>query len=362
MSKTMIKVTEHEKDKVLVKLNGVSVIPEFKELSGRRVPDDSKKPFVIEEHDKYKIGKFKVQVELTGTQKLNLFDEKESGDGKVTLYLSVFDKFQKEVGLKLENNDKLDILITDLNLSEKGYHSAVCLFIQKTDRFQRMPYQYSWSRKISEKDIGKSIISTFVKFQRPQIKNPDGTYSSSDSVPYFDVQTFNNGTEYANLKSLISLHYKTAKGIFGEEDERFKNKEGEYVTYFPSLMATNRVLKQLKGLEKYMDRSFIADMILEKNEKYYNGQLFSLSFTKKEKEEKESNEEDKTSTPDFPEIPKTEDELNTTSTDSDCESENSESSSNPMDFPDITNEAETEEDAEISENDEPMPDFSGLGM
>lgn len=365
---TMIQVTKYEKDKVLVKLNGVSVVPEFKELNGRRVPDDSKKPFTVVEHGKYGIGKFKVQAELTGTQKLTLFDQKEKPDGKITIYLSVFDKFQKEAGLKLENNDKVDILISDLAVSEKGYYSAVCMYLQKTDRYVKMPYQYAWAKKISEKDIGRSIITANVKFQRPEVKNEDGSYSKSDSEPYFNVQTFSNGTEYANVKSLVSLHYKTATKVFGENDERVQNKTGQYVTYFPSLMATNRVLKQLKGLgEKYMDRSFIADMMLEKNDKYYNGQMFSLAFTKKAKSEDEDqkeSDENKVDVPDFPTIPAeaTEDTNETTQDTTEVAT---------PEFPTIDNEQEEtvaeeetpfDEGDMLTEEDEPMPDFSALGM
>lgn len=362
MSKIMKKInSERMVGKSLVKLNGINLVPEFKKTSsGKYVPDKSKDFFTIVEQGEHKIGKIKLQAELTGTQKLNIFNETESADGKVTIYVSVWDKYLLE-GLKNLNTDKpVNVLLTDCVKNEKGFYNANCQFIEQASFSVKKPWQHAWTHRITLKDKDKTFITTTLKFQRPKRKQSDGTYVEDNSMPYFEIKQFDDEREYANLTTVISLHKKTAEAIFGKDDERLKGAtSGDYVTYFPNVTAMGKVLGQLKSLSEYMDKVFVCDMVLTKTDKYYNGFLYSLSFAnvkKKEEEEESENTNNNSSVPDFPELPENIEE--------EKQEKETSISEEKSEFPELPIEETPfeEEIPEIQEEDEEIPDFSSMGM
>lgn len=288
MSKKLISFNQYLVGKKAIKLEGVQAVPANGELVH------------VTTQGTHVVGRVCIEADLTGSQKLYLFDEKEAPDGKVKIYGAIWNKFVLENAEKSLKQGTCDVLLTDVRLNDRGYHIGTIQFIENSESVQYKPWQVKYVKTIKESDDGLAIVHTSLKFRRPKRKEEDGTYVEDETIPYITVQTFEeSGMEYGNIQAMLSLHKKTATSIFGADDERVKGAENDFVTYFPSLTCYGRILKQVQSLEKYMDRVFEADIILKKSKdnKYYNGQILSLAFapnkTNEEEKEEETTEETK---------------------------------------------------------------------
>lgn len=329
MSKKIVTISERQEGKKMVKLTGVSIVPAFKKKGDKWIPDKDASPVTIAEAGGHTVARLKIKATLTGAQKLNILDEKESPDGEVVISVTIWDKFQIEAAKKLTSSDFIDILLVDVKKNEAGYYVATGLYLQKATREVKKPWQVSYLKTIQKKDVGKTLVQGNIKFSK--------LYNSEE---YIELKKSENG-EYGKVSFRISLHKKTAIALFGEEDKRVKEAENSTISYFISSLVSGRIMNQIVGLTKgFMDKTFLADVILEKSDEgFYNGHILSLAFVPDKDEE-----ENKPTTSESEAAATTETPVT--------------NNSDVPEFPDLTE--ETEEEADDScpfKEDEEIPEF-----